>query len=79
MERADDLPGGEASTHVLSRASYDTLARLPVAARHVLLRKALADIVRRSSREQTLKGLATAGFRKSARYAVSKIRKALGR
>lgn len=53
------------------------IARLPAATRHALLTDALARIVARSSREQTIKGLLTAGVRKSVQYAWAKVQKAM--
>jgi hypothetical protein len=44
-----------------------------------LLSGALGAIVARSSKQQTLKGLATAGVRKSLRYGFAKFKKAMMR
>lgn len=56
---------------------WRVLAARPAAARHQLLTNALAQIVRRSSKQQTIKGLATAGVRKSAQYVWAKLQKAM--
>ena len=42
----------------------------------VLLRSGLADIVGRSSRQQSLKGVLTAGLGRSIKYGASKLTKA---
>jgi len=56
---------------------WRSLASRPAVARQELLRSSLGAIVARSSKQQTLKGLATAGVRKSLRYGMAKLRKAL--
>ena len=56
--------------------TWHRVASLPAADRHRVLSTALSRIVRRSSSQQTVKGLATAGVRKSVQYALAKVRKA---
>ncbi len=60
-----------------STSFWHELALRPAAQRQQLLSGALATIVARSSKQQTLKGLATAGVRKSFRYGMAKMKKAL--
>jgi translocator assembly and maintenance protein 41 len=60
-----------------TREQLPAVASLPASDRHALLTGALARIVRRSSQQQTMKGLLTAGFRKSFRYGWAKIQKAM--
>lgn len=59
------------------RPYWHEFAHHPAPVRHAALTGALANIVRRSSRQQTLKGLATAGVRKSIRYIAAKVVKAI--
>lgn len=56
--------------------TWRRVALLPAAQRHLVLSTALSRIVRRSSSQQTIKGLATAGVSKSVQYALAKVRKA---
>lgn len=65
---------GASSTARARSAAYRALSP---ADRYAALTAALARIVRRSSRQQTMKGLLTAGLRKSVRYAMAKVRKAM--
>jgi len=64
---------------VAASSYWHSVAHRPGATRSALLSGALGAIVARSSKQQTLKGLATAGVRKSLRYGFAKFKKAMMR